>query len=105
MAARAPCRITNYDLVTTNTVEWGILLTMPNIEIGSAVQSMKLKPARRHAMCKIHTEKMEKADTRNLSVEEIECVVGGVAMTPDGRSCTERSIPSSLRWLKERIVY
>lgn len=45
-------------------------------------------------MRKVHTQ-TEKTDTRNLSAEEIDCVTGGVMMTPDGRSCTERQMP---RW-------
>ncbi len=46
-------------------------------------------------MSKVRTEKTERTDTRSLSAEEIDCVVGGVMMTPDGRSCTERKMP---RW-------
>ncbi len=37
-------------------------------------------------MSKVHTQKTEK--TRNLSPEEIDLVVGGVMMRPDGTTCT-----------------
>lgn len=39
-------------------------------------------------MRKVHTLKTEKPDTRALSAEEIDCVVGGVMMRPDGTTCT-----------------
>jgi hypothetical protein len=39
-------------------------------------------------MRKEHTQQVEKTDPRGLSADEIACVVGGVTMRPDGRTCT-----------------
>jgi hypothetical protein len=44
-------------------------------------------------MSKRISQKPETTAMRSLSAEEIDCVVGGVMMSPDGRSCTEQRMP------------
>lgn len=79
------------NLVMINTASAARVSYCPGYR--SRVSRRSMQPTWRNLVPKRITQKTETTDTRKLSAEEIDCVVGGVMMSPDGRSCTERKMP------------